>query len=137
MTSIWEKAFHLYLHTIYLKVRLPVQDTTIFSLTEWLPSTTEVKGLNPGLNIWLHTVYMWSVHQHSAGSCGFFMDSVIFYPIEQLTACVRIKRSVLFLSDKGPMLETLDYTICIGSTLTFLYFERNVSQLITTDFTTS
>ena len=29
----------------------------------------------------------------------------------------------LFLSDEGPMLETLDYTICIGSTPTFLYFD--------------
>ena len=28
----------------------------------------------------------------------------------------------LFLSDEGPMLETLDYTIRIGSTSTFLYF---------------
>ena len=27
-----------------------------------------------------------------------------------------------FLSDEGPMLETLDYTIRIGSTPTFLYF---------------
>ena len=26
------------------------------------------------------------------------------------------------LSDEGPMLETLDYTIRIGSTPTFLYF---------------
>ena len=26
-------------------------------------------------------------------------------------------------SDKGPMLETLDYTIRIGSTPTFLYFD--------------
>ena len=25
--------------------------------------------------------------------------------------------------DEGPMLETLDYTICIGSTPTFLYFD--------------
>ena len=29
----------------------------------------------------------------------------------------------LFLSDEGPMLETLDYTIRIGSTPTFLYFD--------------
>ena len=29
----------------------------------------------------------------------------------------------LFLSDEGPMLETLDYTIRIGSTATFLYFD--------------
>ena len=28
----------------------------------------------------------------------------------------------LFLSDEGPMLETLDYTIRTGSTPTFLYF---------------
>ena len=28
-----------------------------------------------------------------------------------------------FLSDEGPMLETLDYTTCIGSTPTFLYFD--------------
>ena len=29
----------------------------------------------------------------------------------------------LFLSDEGPMLETLDYNIRIGSTPTFLYFD--------------
>ena len=28
-----------------------------------------------------------------------------------------------FLSDEGPMLETLEYTIRIGSTPTFLYFD--------------
>ena len=28
-----------------------------------------------------------------------------------------------FLSDEGPMLETLNHTIRIGSTLTFLYFD--------------
>ena len=28
-----------------------------------------------------------------------------------------------FLSDEGPMLETLDYTIRIGSIPTFLYFD--------------
>ena len=28
-----------------------------------------------------------------------------------------------FLSDEGPMLETLDYTICIGSTPTLLYLD--------------
>ena len=30
---------------------------------------------------------------------------------------------MLFLSDEGPMLETLDFTIRIGSTPTFLYFD--------------
>ena len=29
----------------------------------------------------------------------------------------------IFLSDEGPMLETLDYTIRIGSTPTILYFD--------------
>ena len=29
----------------------------------------------------------------------------------------------MFVSDEGPMLETLDYTILIGSTPTFLYFD--------------
>ena len=29
----------------------------------------------------------------------------------------------LFLSDEGPMLETLDHTIRIGITPTFLYFD--------------
>ena len=29
----------------------------------------------------------------------------------------------LFLSDEGPTLETLDHTIRIGSTPTFLYFD--------------
>ena len=32
-------------------------------------------------------------------------------------------RNLTFLSDEGPMLETLDYTIRIGSTPTFLYFD--------------
>ena len=31
---------------------------------------------------------------------------------------------ILFLSDEGPMLKTLDYTIRIGSTPTFLYFNN-------------
>ena len=30
---------------------------------------------------------------------------------------------MVFLSDEGPMLETLDHTIRIGSTPTFLYFD--------------
>ena len=32
----------------------------------------------------------------------------------------------MFLSDEGPMLDTLDYTIRIGSTPTFLYLEFNI-----------
>ena len=30
---------------------------------------------------------------------------------------------LVFLFDEGPMLKTLDYTIRIGSTPTFLYFD--------------
>ena len=37
----------------------------------------------------------------------------------------------LFLSDEGPMLETLDYTIRIGSIPTFLYFDFYISTLPT------
>ena len=33
------------------------------------------------------------------------------------------RNKILFLSDEGPMLDTLDYTIRIGSTPTFLYFD--------------
>ena len=33
------------------------------------------------------------------------------------------KKKTVFLSDEGLTLETLDFTICIGSTLTFLYFD--------------
>ena len=32
----------------------------------------------------------------------------------------------MFLSDEGPMFETLDYFIRIGSTPTFLYFDLNI-----------
>ena len=35
----------------------------------------------------------------------------------------------LFLSDERPMLETLDYTIRIGSTTTFLYFNLIKNRL--------
>ena len=38
------------------------------------------------------------------------------------TLCGFFILSFLFLSDEGPMLEMLDYTIHIGSTPTFLYF---------------
>ena len=36
---------------------------------------------------------------------------------------LRRRALALFLSDDGPMLETLDYTIRIGSTPTILYFD--------------
>ena len=36
------------------------------------------------------------------------------------------------LSDEGPMLETLDYTIHIGSTPTVLYFD--LLQIVPSDY---
>ena len=36
---------------------------------------------------------------------------------------IRERNFFLFLSDEGPKLETLDYTIRIGSTPTILYFD--------------
>ena len=42
-----------------------------------------------------------------------------------------LAKNILFLSDEGPMLETLDYTIRIGSTPTFLYFDLYISTLPT------
>ena len=33
---------------------------------------------------------------------------------------------IFFLSDEGPMLETLNYTIRIGSTPTILYFDLDI-----------
>ena len=35
----------------------------------------------------------------------------------------------LFLSDEGPMLEMFDYTIRIGSTTTFLYFDLYIRYI--------
>ena len=40
-----------------------------------------------------------------------------------MSDCWHKKAKLLFLSDEGPMLETLDYTIRIGSIPTFLYFD--------------
>ena len=39
-----------------------------------------------------------------------------------------LKNRVLFLSDEGPTLESLDYTIRIGIT-TFFYFNKKKQQL--------
>ena len=39
-----------------------------------------------------------------------------------------------FLSDEGPMLETLDYTIRIGSTPTFLYFDLYLDSAYAAQF---
>ena len=38
-----------------------------------------------------------------------------------VTAAMLVGRYIIVLSDEGPMLETLDHTIRIGSTPTFLY----------------
>ena len=36
----------------------------------------------------------------------------------------------MFLSDEGPTLETLDFTIRIGSTPTYLYFDLQISVVL-------
>ena len=47
----------------------------------------------------------------------------IFRYIKYILSRLIILNRLIFLSDEGPMLETLDYTIRIGSTPTFLYFD--------------
>ena len=47
-----------------------------------------------------------------------YMQMII---VSKLRTCITYM--YLFLSDEGPMFETLDYTIRIGSTPTFLYFD--------------
>ena len=59
------------------------------------------------------------------------MHLLLFLSPDWLTFChviisykfTRFSIYFLFLSDEGPMLETLDHTIRIGSTPTFLYFD--------------
>ena len=54
-----------------------------------------------------------------------YADS-IFSNVSSIGPFVREKQKIkkfLFLSDEGSMLETLDFTIHLGSTPTFLYFD--------------
>ena len=44
-------------------------------------------------------------------------------PFSSNSVAMAITNLFLFLSDEGPILETLDHTIRIGSTPTFLYFD--------------
>ena len=46
-----------------------------------------------------------------------------FHSLSLLYKLTRFSIHFLFLSDEGPTLETLNYTIRIGSTPTFLYFD--------------
>ena len=66
-------------------------------------------------------------------SCSFLLYTVVLFSFILLFAHVHVEISsnnqinyiyiIIFLSDEGPMLETLDHTIRIGSTPTFLYFD--------------
>ena len=47
-------------------------------------------------------------------------DLLIYYMVWN---GILLSKNFWFLSDEGPMLETLDYTIRIGSIPTFLYFD--------------
>ena len=64
------------------------------------------------------------------------MDHFLNVHVHQLPLVTRVKsiytfeilpntkqRAIRFLPDEGPTLEMLDYTIHIGSTPTFLYFD--------------
>ena len=54
------------------------------------------------------------------------MHLLLFLSPDWLTFChmtISLIYIHSFLSDEGPMLETLDYTFRIGSTPTFLYFD--------------
>ena len=67
-------------------------------------------------------IYMYSVLS-SLCSKRFLEDWVLgFTPSKGMHYYIYIY-VFLFLFDEGPMLETLDYTIRIGSTPTFLYFD--------------
>ena len=52
-----------------------------------------------------------------------FFIFLICYLIPSIFSANVSRRKQLFLSDEGPTLETLDYTIRIGSTSTCLYFD--------------
>ena len=58
-----------------------------------------------------------------------FQNFVIYRRNKQISKIIKytnnnkIPITTLFLFDEGPMLEMLDYTIHIGSTPTFLYFD--------------
>ena len=57
------------------------------------------------------------------------MHLLLFLSPDSITFChviishINSLVSLFILSDEGPMLGTLDHTIHIGSTPTFLYFE--------------
>ena len=53
-----------------------------------------------------------------------FILSLFYWSIKILTSTGQnLPVPILFLSDEGPTLETVDYSIRIGSTPTFLYFD--------------
>ena len=56
------------------------------------------------------------------------LDWLIFCHVIILYKFTRLLIYFLFLSDEGPMLETLDYTIRIGSIPNILYFDFYLSE---------
>ena len=122
--------------------------TAVFGMTfSWLSTLSACWGLP-----------MWRISHRMRWSwiCTFFLHSVlyIFYKIRKtynVTNNYMVLRFIifmvqenyckltvlpivlpihiaLFLSDEGPMLETLDHTIRIGSTPTFLYFDLPINS---------
>ena len=65
-------------------------------------------------------------------TCYCFSHLIGLYPVTWLSILYKFTRSFiyfLFLPDGRPTLETWDFTICIGSTPTFLCFDLNLMFL--------
>ena len=73
--------------------------------------------------LWRH---LWSitVHTHTE-KCYLFVKYMFWglFGLKKHTCLVSVQKPPGFLTDEGPMLETLDFTIHIGSTPTLLYFD--------------
>ena len=54
--------------------------------------------------------------------------------LRQRESCFSSSERIMFLSDEGPTLETLDFTIRIGSTPTFLYFDLYLNTAYATRY---
>ena len=64
-----------------------------------------------------------------SSSC-YWLVAVNLVAMFYVQAISDLLEQLLFLSDEGPMLETLDHTIRIGSTPTFLYFRFVIIRFI-------
>ena len=78
------------------------------------------------LSVQVFTVYPRIFVNLSVSACVYVPPVFLFVSLSaRRSLCLSVfNRSICpFLSDEGPVLETLDYTIRIGSTPIFLYFD--------------